>query len=29
MCDKAREAGVMVKTVRELQKLGLEHPSYW
>jgi hypothetical protein len=29
MCDRAREAGITVKTVRELQKLALEHPSYW
>jgi hypothetical protein len=29
MCDQAREAGITVKTVRELQKLNLEHSSYW
>lgn len=29
MCDEASEAGTIDKTVGELKKLKLEHPSYW
>jgi hypothetical protein len=29
MCDEARDAGVVVKTVAELRKLKLENESYW
>lgn len=29
MCDDARTAGTVVKTVSELRKLNLEHESYW
>ena len=29
MCDKARDADITTKTVAELKKLKLEHPSYW
>ncbi|MDP2815482.1 MAG: hypothetical protein Q8O19_02250, partial [Rectinemataceae bacterium] len=28
-CDKYETAGIIEKTVGELKKLGLEHPSYW
>ena len=29
MCDEARDAGTVVKTVAELRKLKLENESYW
>ena len=29
MCDDAKEAGIVEKTVDELKILNLEHPSYW
>jgi hypothetical protein len=29
MCDEARTAGTIVKTIAELRKLNLEHESYW
>lgn len=29
MCDNARSAGTVEKTVAELRSLNLEHPSYW
>jgi hypothetical protein len=29
MCDEARDAGIVVKTVAELRKLKLENESYW
>jgi hypothetical protein len=29
MCDNAFGAGTSLKTVEELQKLGLEHPENW
>lgn len=29
MCDEARDAGIVVKTVAELRKLNLENESYW
>lgn len=29
MCEKAKNAGVIEKTVGELKDLGLEHPSWW
>lgn len=29
MCEEAREAGTVEKTVEELSKLGLEHSHYW
>ncbi len=29
MCDDAREAGTIVKTVGELRKLHREHEDYW
>lgn len=29
MCDEARYAGTVEKSVGELRKLGLEHPSHW
>jgi hypothetical protein len=29
MCDGARDAGLVQKTVKELKALGREHPSYW
>lgn len=29
MCDDAKTAGTVEKTVAELEKLGREHPSYW
>jgi hypothetical protein len=29
MCDEARGAGTIVKTVAELRKLKLENESYW
>ena len=28
-CDKYKEAGVVKVTVRELARLGREHPEYW
>ncbi len=29
MCDKSRGAGTVEKSKAELERLGLEHPSYW
>ncbi len=29
MCEKARSAGTIEKTIAELKKLALEHPDYW
>jgi hypothetical protein len=29
MCDDAQGAGLIEKTVAELEKLGREHASYW
>lgn len=29
MCDEARGAGLVVKTVAELRKLGFEHEENW
>lgn len=29
MCDEARTAGTIIKTVAELRPLGLEHQDYW
>jgi hypothetical protein len=29
MCDEARAAGLVIKTVGELRSLDLEHESYW
>lgn len=29
MCDEARDAGIVVKTVDELRKLNLENEDYW
>ena len=29
MCDEARDAGIVVKTVAELKQLDREHPDYW
>lgn len=29
MCDYARLAGTVQKTLEELKELNLEHPSYW
>ena len=29
MCDEARSAGTVEKTVAELTLLDREHPSYW
>lgn len=29
MCDDARIAGTIDKTINELIELGIEHPSYW
>ena len=29
MCDGAREAGTILKTIKELKKLNLEHFDYW
>lgn len=29
MCDKAYGAGTVEKTREELERLDLEHPSYW
>jgi hypothetical protein len=29
MCDDARYAGTVEKTVAELRKLDLEHPDHW
>jgi hypothetical protein len=29
MCDKARSAGTVQKTRRQLRKLALENPDYW
>jgi hypothetical protein len=29
MCNEARDAGVVVKTVAQLRKLHLENESYW
>lgn len=29
MCDNAYTAGSTTRTVAELRKLALEHPSYW
>lgn len=29
MCDDARLAGTVQKTLEELKELNLEHPSYW
>lgn len=29
MCDGARNAGTVDKSIGELKQLALEHPSYW
>lgn len=29
MCWESRGAGTVEKSIAELRKLGLEHPSYW
>lgn len=29
MCDESKHASTVIKTVGELKKLKLEHPSYW
>ena len=29
MCDEARNAGLVIKTVGELRALNREHESYW
>jgi hypothetical protein len=29
MCDDARSAGTVEKTIKELKELNLEHYSYW
>jgi hypothetical protein len=29
MCDEAREAGIIVKTVAELRALNREHSDFW
>ncbi len=29
MCDNARSAGTVEKTIKELKELNLEHYSYW
>ena len=29
MCNESRNAGTLKKSVTELKKLKLEHPSYW
>ena len=29
MCDEAREAGTVIKTVGELRELNREHEDYW
>jgi hypothetical protein len=29
MCDESRSAGTVRKTVKELKKIGREHPSNW
>jgi len=29
MCDESRDAGVVLKTVKELRGLGYEHEDYW
>lgn len=29
MCDEARDAGIVIKTVADLRKLKLENESYW
>ena len=29
MCDKARDTGIVQKTVKELRELNLEHPEHW
>jgi hypothetical protein len=29
MCDEARDAGIVVKTVGELRKMKRENESYW
>lgn len=29
MCDEAKSAGTVEKTISELKKLDREHPSYW
>ena len=29
MCDRSINAGTVEKTIEELNKLSLEHPSYW
>lgn len=29
MCDKARDAGIIQKTVAELRKLNREHEDHW
>jgi hypothetical protein len=29
MCDEARDAGIVVKTVAELRELKLENEDYW
>ena len=28
-CDEYKTAGTVEKTIAELKKLALEHPSYW
>ncbi len=29
MCEDSRNAGTVIKTVRELKELGREHSDYW
>ncbi len=29
MCDKARNADITEKTIKELEELNLENPEYW
>jgi len=29
MCERARSAGTVEKTIEELRKLGYEHSDYW
>jgi len=29
MCEGAKDAGTVEKTIEELKELNLEHPSYW
>lgn len=29
MCNDARDAGTVEKTIKELEAINVEHPNYW